>query len=164
MDADRLLVDERFHVHLAQYHGDELPYRCIARAGFRVTEGLTTRATSKVRAGLLGDTRLVIFMNRPAAVGVMLPLAQARWRWVHGLGLDGALSLTAGAAFDDASITRAGVGFSTSIYWGPDPIAPRLLSIGVMLHAATGTHENKPTVSMFAGINLSTLLDAAGGR
>ncbi len=164
VDPDRLVADQRFYLHLARYRGAGEPYRCLATAGMRVTDALSMPVSERVRLGLLGDTQAVLFVNRPAGFGAALPLAYAQLRLPYGLGLDASASLTAAAAFDDATITRAGVGFSGTLFWGPPELAPRLLSGGVMLHAATGTNRRKPTASLIAALNLSTLIDVVGGR
>lgn len=165
IEPDELLVDERFHVHLAQYRGENLPYDCLATAGFRVTETLTWRASPSIRFGLLGDVQAMVFVTRPPAFGLAVPLAYGRWRFGLGLGLDLSASLTSAIGVRDAELTRAGLGVSAMLNWGPERTAPRLVGIGVMLHAATGTDPGRePTASLVAGLNLSTLYDLAGGR
>jgi hypothetical protein len=166
VDPDRLLVDQTFHVHLAQYQGEDKPYRCISRAGFRVADAQSLPLTGSIRAGLLGDTQLVVFLPRDPALGVALPIGYVYWRLLYGFGLDGSLSLTAASTFDNAYLSRAGLGLSVAINWGPQPYAPRLLSAGVMLHLATGsdTGDDLPWNSIYGAVNLSTLVDLAGGR
>jgi hypothetical protein len=165
VDPQRMLVDQVFYVHLAHHRGEGLPYDCLATAGFRVTETMTQRVNASVRAGLLGDAQMMLFFNSPAALGVGLPLAYGRWRWVYGLGLDVSALLTTAVAFKDAGLTRAGGGLAASVYWGPEQYAPRLFSAGVMLHATAGTGErDEPLFSAFGALNLSTLFDLAGGR
>lgn len=165
IEPDKLLVDERFHVHLAQYRGEQLPYDCLATAGFRVTETLSWRASDSIRFGLLGDVQAMLFVTRPPAIGFAVPLAYGRWRFGLGLGVDVSASLTSAIGLRDAELSRAGLGLSGMLTWGPERTAPRLVGIGLMLHAATGTDPGRePTASLVAGLNLSTLYDLAGGR
>jgi hypothetical protein len=164
VDPDRLVTDQRFYLHLARYRGESEPYRCMATAGMRVSESLSVAVSERVRAGVLGDVQAVVFMNRPAALGAALPLGYVQLRLPYGLGLDASASLTSALAFEDAALTRAGLGFSGTVFWGPPELAPRLLSAGVMLHLASGTHRSKPAASLIAALNLSTLFDLAGGR
>jgi hypothetical protein len=82
----------------------------------------------------------------------------------YGLGLDASASVLAAAAFDDAALTRAGVGVSTTLYWGPERFAPRLVAFGLLVHATDGTARNEPVLSLITALNLSTLIDVAGGR
>ncbi len=164
VDPDRLLVDQTFYVHLAQYQGESKPYRCISRAGFRVADAQSLPVTGTIRAGLLGDTQLVVFAPRDPALGVALPVGYTYWRLIYGFGLDASLSLTAASTFSDAYLSRAGLGLSAAVGWGPKRYAPRLISAGVMLHLATGTGDDLPWGSIFGAVNLSTLVDLAGGR
>lgn len=164
LDPQDALVDERFYAHLAHYRGEALPYQCVATAAFRVTSTYSLRATEHVRAGLVGDTQAMMFVMPDAALGVALPLAYAQYRLAYGFGVDLSASLTIGALVDGSAISRAGAGLSGGLYWGPPERAPRLLSVGMMLHAATGNHGDTPTASLYTGLNLSTLLDLAGGR
>jgi hypothetical protein len=164
VEPDALPVGRRFHVLLAEYQSPEAPLRCVARASFVVMEHLQLRAADRLRVGLLGDARAVVFLTAPAALGVMLPAVYLRWAWVAGLGLDVSGSLTAAVSFDQGALSRAGLGLSTAVFWGPEAFAPRLLEVGAMLHAATGTHPDAPIGSVYVGLNLSTLVDLAGGR
>lgn len=161
---ESLLVDEDFYVQLAVYEGEQLPYRCLARAHLRVAEHLSLRATSNLRAGLLGDTQALMFITNPPALGLAVPLVYARYRLVSGLGLDASGSLTVATALDHGALSRAGVGLSLAAYFGPERYAPRLLSLGVMLHAAGGSHPDKPLASVFLGLDVATLYDLVGGR
>ncbi|MBN1655862.1 MAG: hypothetical protein JXA30_19000 [Deltaproteobacteria bacterium] len=165
VNPDDLLIDQVFYVHLAQYHGEDQPYRCISRAAFRVAERWSISASSIVRLGLLGDTQAVLFVTREAALGLALPLGYAYLRLIYGVGIDASLSLTAASTLleDDALLTRAGLGLSAALVWGPEAFAPRLVSIGGMLHAATGT-DDEPLASLYFALNLATLIDMAGGR
>ncbi|HEX7481775.1 MAG TPA: hypothetical protein VF331_28470, partial [Polyangiales bacterium] len=159
-----LLIDEEFYAHLAVYEGERVPYRCLARAHLRIAEHWTRRLTPRLRAGLLGDTQAMMFVTNPPALGLAVPLVYARYRLVSGLGLDASGSVTVAAALDHGQLSRAGLGLSGSAYFGPERYAPRLLSVGVMLHAASGSHPDKPLASLFLALDLSTLYDLAGGR
>lgn len=164
IDPERLLPDQELYVHLAQYVGEDAPLRCLARARLRIVDSRSLRATDQIRVGLLGDVQLMVFVTRPAAIGLSLPLVYGFWRWGYGLGLDGSISLATAVTFDPSQVSRAGLMASTALVWGPETLAPRLLSFGVALHAATGTHEDSPYGSVYLGLNLSSLLDVAGGR
>jgi hypothetical protein len=164
MDPERLLPDQAFYVHLAQYSDDTTALRCIARAHMRVAPSRSLRATSQIRVGLLGDVQLQVFLTRPAAIGLSLPLVYGFWRWGYGFGLDASISLSTAITFDPSEVSRSGLMASTAIVWGPEHIAPRLLSFGVALHGATGTHNDNPFGSVYAAINVSSLVDLAGGR
>ena len=94
----------------------------------------------------------------------MVPVGYANWRFGHGLGLDASASFTSALSIDGTQLTRAGLGLSVSVFWGPDTVAPRLVSAGVMLHAAGGSHRDRPVASVIASLNLSTLYDLTGGR
>jgi len=166
VDPDALLIDQVFYLHLAQYHGEDQPYRCISRAAFRVAANFSISATSIIRLGLLGDIQALLFATNPQAIGAALPLAYAYLRLVYGVGIDASLSLTAACTLleNDALLTRAGLGLSAALVWGPEAFAPRLVSIGGMLHATGGLGDDEPVASLFFGLNLSTLIDLAGGR
>ncbi len=164
IDPEQLLPDQDFYVHLAHYIAPDQALRCMARAHFRVVDSRSLRATDQIRVGLLGDVQLMLFITRPAAIGLSLPLIYGFWRWGYGFGLDGSISLSSAITFDPSQISRTGLMASAALWWGPDAIAPRLLSFGVALHAATGTHDDAPFGSVYAGLNLSSLLDLAGGR
>jgi hypothetical protein len=164
IEPDALLVDERFHLHLAHYRGEKLPFDCLATAGFRVTENLSWRASPSIRFGVLGDVQAMLFVTRPGAVGLAAPLAYGRWRFGLGAGLDLGASVTSAIGLD-GELSRAGLGVSAMVTWGPERIAPRLIGMGLMLHAATGTDpEQEPDATFVASLNLSTLVDMAGGR
>jgi len=68
------------------------------------------------------------------------------------------------ASFDPAELSRVGGALTWALQLGIPEHLPRLLSIGGMLHGAaeTSTIDN-PLVSFFVGLNLSSLVDLAGG-
>jgi hypothetical protein len=164
VDPEKLLVDQRFYVHLAQYQGEDKSFQCVARAGFRVAHRHSLALVPQIRAGLFGDTQLVVFITNKAAMGVTLPLAYAYWRLVYGIGVDASVSLTTAGTFNKRELSRTGLGISAAAVWGPEQDLPRLVSVGGMLHLATGTADKQPLGSIFIACNLSTLWDAAGGR
>lgn len=159
-----LLIDQTVYAFLARNVPDIEPYECLARAAFRVRESRAIAPVPWLHLGLLGDVQMMVFVTAPAALGAALPVGYAHARLPYGFGLDGALSLTAAANFDDAALSRAGAGLSLSLGWGPLGQAPRLLSAGGMLHGATGTGNSNPLASVFVALDLSTLVDLAGGR
>jgi hypothetical protein len=164
VDPEKLLVDQLFYVHLAQYQGEDKPFQCVARAGFRVAERRSIPVVPRIRAGLLGDTQLMLFITSKPALGVALPLGYAYLRLVYGLGVDASVSLTAAGTFKKTELSRTGLGLSASAVWGPEYDLPRLISVGGMLHLATGTAHKQPIGSIFIACNLATLFDVAGGR
>jgi len=164
IDPEQLPPGADFYVQLAQYSGATLPLRCLARAHLRVVESRSLRAVDSIRVGLLGDAQLQVFVTRPAAIGLSLPIVYGFWRWGYGFGLDASISLSSAITFDPSQVTRTGLMASTALVWGPEQLAPRLLSFGVALHAATGTHKDSPFGSVYGAINLSSLIDMAGGR
>lgn len=164
IDPERLMPDQDFYVQLAQYTDQATPLRCLARAHLRVVAIRSLRGTEQIRIGLLGDVQLQVFITRPTAIGLALPLVYGFWRWGYGFGLDASIALSTAITFDPSQISRSGLMASTALVWGPERIAPRLLSFGVAFHAATGTHEDKPFGSVYTALNLSSLVDLAGGR
>jgi hypothetical protein len=164
VDPENLLVDERFYVHLVQYQGEDKPYQCFARAGFRVAPRRSLSLVPQIRAGLFGDTQLMVFLTNRAALGVAQPLAYVYWRLVYGLGVDVSASLTAAGTFSKKELSRTGLGLSAAAVWGPEQDLPRLVSVGGMLHLATGTAGKQPIGSIFIACNLSSVFDIAGGR
>lgn len=165
VDPDDLLIDQVFYVHLAQYMGEDKPYRCVSKAIFRVAGNYSISATNILRFGFLGDTQAVMFLTREPALGLAFPLGYGYLRLLYGFGVDASLSLTAASTLleEDPLLTRAGLSLSLALVWGPEMYAPRLFSFGGMLHATTGT-DDEPLASLYLGLNLSTLLDMAGGR
>lgn len=164
IDPEQLPPGADFYVQLAQYSDATLPLRCLARAHLRVVESRSLRAVDNIRVGLLGDAQLLVFVTRPAAIGLSLPIVYGIWRWGYGFGLDASISLSSAIAFDPSQVSRTGLMASTALVWGPEQLAPRLLSFGVALHAATGTHKDSPFGSVYGALNLSSLIDMAGGR
>jgi hypothetical protein len=174
LNVDALPPDARFHVFLASVEGPpEAPrVHCVAQAAFRVRHSRALWAASPgdaigLEAGVLGDTRLVLFFNDPVALGGALPVAWFRLvpaaaRWI---ALDASASLVVGAAFDPAELSRVGGALSASLELGIPDYAPRLLGVGVMLNAAFETNSvDNPIVSGFVSLNLAQLIDLAGGR
>ncbi len=170
VDPGGLPVDATFHVFLA---ADEGPTRfpvCLARASFRVRASRIFLATTpapalRIEAGLLGDVRAVVFFVRPTAIGVALPAAWLRLSLTSWLGFEFAAPLTFATTFEPSAISRAGVALSALMELGVPEIAPRLLGVGTMLHASGGNHpDGEPLLSFVVALNLSTLVDLAGGR
>lgn len=164
IDPEQLPPGADFYVHLAQHLDSAAPLRCLARAHLRVVESRSLRAVDNIRVGLLGDAQLQVFVTRPAAIGLSLPIVYGFWRWGYGFGLDASVSLSSAITFDPSQVSRTGLMASTALVWGPEQLAPRLLSFGVALHAATGTHKDAPFGSVYGALNLSSLIDMAGGR
>jgi len=162
-DPNALVPDQEFTVFLARYRDDATPYECLAAARFRVRARRVLTAAPWLQMGLLGDVQWAFFLRRPFGTGAMLPVGYMAARIPYGFRAEAAISLTAGATFDDAALTRAGVGASLSMAWGPT-VLPRLLSVGVMLHLADGTRDDEPWVSPYAALNLNALVDRLGGR
>ena len=163
VNPDALLPDQEFSAHLARYRDDASPYECLATARFRVRERRALTPAPWARLGLLGDTQWAFFLVEPFATGVVVPVAYAAARIPYGFRAEAAVNATAAVAFDDAALTRAGAGVSLSMSWGPEAL-PRLLTVGAMLHFAGGTRDDEPWVSPYAALNLSSLVDLAGGR
>ncbi len=184
LDVDTLMPDAQAHVHLLAVRAEDEPARCLARASFRVRPSRavvneTVEEFLGLELGLLGDTQLVLFANTPVAMGFSLPLAWFRLtpgqRWVSfdvagnlvtAAAFPGSAANTAGMAVDyPAQLSRLGVSLSWALTFGVPDYAPRLLSVGGMLHGAAETHSiENPVVSFFVGLNLATLIDLAGGR
>ncbi|MFK7987949.1 MAG: hypothetical protein AB8I08_18160 [Sandaracinaceae bacterium] len=170
-DPDDLLADATFHVFLLAVSGEDAPTRCLARAGFRVRPSRAFVAETVadflgLELGVLGDTQAVVFFNEPVAAGLALPLVWFRMSpGIRFLTLEVTGALTMGAAFDPAEISRLGVALTWALSIGVPEYLPRILSVGGMLHGAAETSSiENPVVSFFVGLNLSTLVDLAGGR
>lgn len=186
LDVDGLGPDATFYVHLVSASADDAPVQCLARAAFRVRPSRALFSTTVeeflgLELGLLGDTQLAVFLNDPVAIGVVLPIGWFRLtpgqRW---LSFDVAVNLVAAAALPttgpgpmsgmvayDAELSRVGVSLSWALTFGVPDYVPRLFSIGGMLHGAAETHPGpglNPIVSFYLALNLSTLVDLAGGR
>jgi hypothetical protein len=64
-----------------------------------------------------------------------------------------------------AQLSRLGAALMATLEFGIPEILPRLLSFGAMVHGAAETHSvENPVASLFIGLNLSSLVDLAGGR
>lgn len=186
LDIDSLGPDATFYVHLMSVEREDRPVQCLARAAFhvrpsRAIASLTVAEFLGLELGFLGDTQLALFINDPIAMGVVLPLVWFRLtpgqRWVS---FDVGGNLVAAAAFPydttnatgggvhyDAELSRLGVSLSWAVTFGVPDYLPRFLSIGGMLHGAAETHPApglNPIVSFYVALNLSTLIDLAGGR
>lgn len=184
LNVDARMPDAQFYVHLLAVRGEDEPTQCLAQAGFRSRPSRAVLSETVedflgLEVGLLGDTQLVLFANDPVAVGFALPLVWFRLtpaqRWVS---FDVAGNLVMAAAFPGstqdpmgvsvdypAQLSRLGVSLSWALTFGVPDYAPRLLSLGGMLHGAAETHPlDNPVVSFFVGLNLATLIDLAGGR
>lgn len=180
LEPDGLIVDQVFHLFLAAVEGGDQQPHCLARATFRVrhSRALVARSAGPMfgfELGLLGDTRAVVFVTEPIAVGLALPVFWVRLnlfpiRGYQWLGIEVAGHLTMAAAFDPAGVSRTGAALSASLELGIPRYVPRLLSVGVMLHGAFDSlpeeagEDNNPIFSVYLGLDLSTLIDLAGGR
>ncbi len=171
LDVDDLAPDAVFHVHLLAVAREDAPVSCLARASFRIrpsraVANITVEDFLGLELGFLGDTQAVFFANDPIALGLALPLVWFRLtpgqRW---LSFDVAANLVMAASFEPAELSRVGVSLSWALTFGVPDYLPRLLSVGGMLHGAaqTSTIDN-PIVSFYIGLNLSALIDLAGGR
>ncbi|HJL14839.1 MAG TPA: hypothetical protein RMH99_04235 [Sandaracinaceae bacterium LLY-WYZ-13_1] len=179
VDADALLPDSTFHVHLLSVGDDDAPPACLAVASFRVrpSRALVNETVADflgMELGLLGDAQAVFFANEPVALGLSLPLVWFRMtpgqRW---LSLEVAGNLVMAGAFEPcdtcgAALSRVGVSLSWALQIGIPEYVPRLLSVGGMLHGAFDTRSattyEQPIVSFYVGLNLASLVDLAGGR
>lgn len=180
LEPDGEIVDRIFHVFLATAESEDEPPRCLARTTFRVrhSRSLVNATAGRmigVELGLLGDTQAIFYFTQPLAMGVALPVFYFRlnlfpirsFRW---LALEVAGDLTFGAAFDPVGVSRAGAALSIALQLGVPKWVPRLLSVGMMIHGAweslpeEGDEDNNPIVSGYIGLDLSTLVDLAGGR
>jgi hypothetical protein len=163
-DPDARLVDQTVHAWLARDLGGDAPFECLAHAAFRVREARALAPTSWLHLGVLGDAQAAFFLADPVSFGVMYPLGFAHARLPVGFHVEGAVSVTASVNFSDGELSRAGAGVSLALGWGPLGLVPRLITVGAMLHLATGSAQNNPWVSPYVGLNLNTLVDALGGR
>lgn len=180
IEPDGEIVDRVFHLFLATAEDEEQSPRCLARSTFRVRHSrslvnATAGRVIGVELGLLGDTQAVFYFTQPVALGVALPVFYFRLnlfpvrnqRW---LALEIAGDLTFSAAFDPAGISRTGAALAIALQLGVPKWVPRLLSVGVMIHGAWESlpeeegEDNNPIVSGYIGLDLSTLIDLAGGR
>lgn len=175
LEPDGQIVDRIFHVFLASVEDPERPPRCLARATFRVRHSrdlVNAHAGNWLgfELGLLGDTQLAFFATSPLAFGVSLPVIYLRLnlfpvRRYRFLALEVAGNLMIAMSLDSADISRAGASLSAALQFGIPRYAPRLLSVGIMLHGAAKTHPtDNPLFSVYISLDLSTLVDLAGGR
>lgn len=170
-DPDALLVDATFHVFLLGVAGEEEPVECLARASFRVRSSRALLAETALdvlgfEVGVLGDAQALFFANDPVSLGLGLPLVWFRFSpGIRFVSIEVSGMLTMAASFDPAELSRVGGALTWALQLGIPEHLPRLLSIGGMLHGAaeTSTIDN-PLVSFFVGLNLSSLVDLAGGR
>ncbi|MEZ4393810.1 MAG: hypothetical protein R3A48_22285 [Polyangiales bacterium] len=163
-DPDARVVDQTVHAFVARDLGAGEPFECVAHAAFRVREARAVAPTSWLHLGLLGDAQAAFFLADPVSFGVIYPVAYAQARLPVGFHLEGAVSATASVNFSDGELSRAGAGVSLALGWGPLGVAPRMISVGAMLHLATGSTDNNPWVSPYVALNLASILDALGGR
>ncbi len=175
LEPDGLIVDRIFHVFLASVEDPERPPRCLARATFRIRHSrdlVNAHAGNWLgfELGLLGDTQLAFFATSPLAFGVALPVFYLRLslfpvRRYRFLALEIAGNLMIAMSLDTADVSRAGASLSAAIQLGIPRYVPRLLSVGIMLHGAAETHPtDNPIFSVYISLDLSTLVDLAGGR
>jgi len=170
LDPTTVPVEARFHVLLATVEGADRPLHCIARATFRVRSSrvfatVTADDWLRIEAGLLGDFRALVFPTKPAALGFGLPVVYLRIAPFEWLAVDMAAALVTAGGFSPDEINRTGLGLWMALEGGIPNWAPRLLTAGAMLHVAPNTYSTgEPRVSFFVGLNLSSLVDLAGGR
>lgn len=179
LEPDGLIVDRIFHVFLASVEGSDQPPHCLARATFRVRPSRALANATSGRAlgvefGLLGDVQAVVFVvPEPVALGISLPVVYLRLnlfpiRQMRWFAIEVAGNLVFAGAFEPAGIARTGASLSASVQLGIPNVVPRLLSFGIMLNGAfeslPGGRENNPIWGFFVGLDLSTLVDLAGGR
>lgn len=175
LDPDSLVVDQVFHVYLLAVEDPEAPPHCLARSTYRVrhSRDLVNAHAGRwlgFELGLLGDTRLAFYVTEPLALGVVIPVLYLRLalfpvRHHRFLALEIAGNLTVGMSFDEVAVSRAGASLSAALQLGIPRYLPRLLSVGVMLHGAAETHpSDNPIFSVYISLDLSTLVDLAGGR
>lgn len=175
LDPDSQVVDRIFHVYLAAVEDPEGPVHCVARATYRVrhSRDLVNAHAGRwlgFELGLLGDTQFAFYVTAPLALGVVIPVFYLRLalfpvRLQRFLALEVAGNLTIGMSLDEVDISRAGVSLSAALQLGIPRYVPRLLSVGVMLHGAAQTHpSDNPIFSVYLSLDLSTLIDLAGGR
>lgn len=184
LDVDSLLVDATFNVFLLSVNGDEEPTTCLAQARFRARSSRAIVAATVsdflgLEVGVLGDAQAVLFAASdsrpdPVAMGLMVPLAWFRLTpGIRFVALEIAANLTIAAAFPNqhglaanVEVSRLGASLSWALALGVPEYLPRILSVGGMLHGTADTHfaYGKPILSFYVALNLSTLVDLAGGR
>ncbi len=161
-------IDQVVHVHLILDDGRR--QRCLATAAFRAWEprvvaSLGRSERRQLRFGVLGDARLGVFISgpEPGAVGALLPVLYTDLHLKYGFLFEVSLPLTAAIAWDDGRASRVGVGLMAAMNWGMPQIAPRLLTVGFLVHPPW-PHPEDEVWSFFFGVNVASLLDLAGGR
>ncbi|MGF1468150.1 MAG: hypothetical protein ACFCGT_18680 [Sandaracinaceae bacterium] len=159
-----------FSIFLLGVQALDEPVRCLARARFRVRPARALFSTTEagfvgLELGLLGDTRLAFFFTEPFALGVVLPAFWFRLSLQPWAALDVSGNAVLAGAFDPEALSRVGVSLSASLALGIPEVLPRIVDVGVMVHGAARTHPtNNPVVSGYVALNLSSLIDLAGGR
>ncbi len=180
VDVDDLLVDSTFHVYLLGVSGLDGNATCLADARFRVhpSRALLTYSVEDLigfEVGLLGDTQLAYFYaSNPIehALGLVLPVAWARFTpGIRFVAIEVAANLVGAVAFAPEELSLLGASLSAAVVIGIPEILPRILTVGGMIHLQADTYGvvRRPNYdvaafSFFAGVNLSTLVDLAGGR
>ncbi|MEM9075041.1 MAG: hypothetical protein AAGE52_41475, partial [Myxococcota bacterium] len=168
IDANDVVVDEEVFVHLIANDG-RAP-RCVATAAFRAREPrvLVSRGASvrrQIRFGVLGDARVGVFISDPdpGAIGALLPLLYSDLHLKHGFLFELAVPITAAIAWEDGGGSRVGAGIMAAMNWGIPDIAPRLLTVGFLIHPPW-PHPDDEVWSFFFGLNVTSLIDLLGGR
>ncbi len=161
-------VDQLVYVHLAVDDGRSP--RCLASAALRAWEprvvaSLGRSERRQLRFGVLGDARLGVFVSgpEPGAIGLLLPVLYTDLHLKYGFLFELSLPLTAAIAWDDGRGSRVGAGLMAAMNWGVPQIAPRLLTVGFLLHPPW-PHPDDEVWSFFFGVDVASLVDLAGGR
>jgi len=167
-DGSDVQVDERLYVHLILDDG-RAP-RCLAHAAFRTWEPRVVTSVGRserrqLRLGLLGDMRFGVFFSKldAPALGVALPILYTHLHLKAGFLFEVSIPVTAGITWKDGGASRVSPALMVSMSWGWPNVAPRLLTAGFLVHAPW-PHPEDEVWSFFAGVNLASLWDLAGGR
>ena len=161
-------VDQRVHVHLVVDDGRQP--RCLASAAFRAWEPRVVASLGRsdrrqLRFGVLGDARLGVFISgpEPGAIGALWPVLYTDLHLKYGFLFELSVPVTAAIAWDDGRASRVGGGLMAAMNWGVPQIAPRLLTVGFLIHPPW-PHPEDEVWSFFFGLNVASLVDLAGGR
>lgn len=161
-------VDEVVYVHLILDDGRQ--QRCLATAALRAWEprvvaSLGRSERRQLRFGVLGDARLGVFISgpEPGAIGALWPVLYTDLHLKYGFLFELSLPITAAIAWDDGRASRVGGGLMAAMNWGVPQIAPRLLTVGFLVHPPW-PHPQDEVWSFFFGVNVASLVDLAGGR
>ena len=157
----RLVRDEVVFLTLAESPSPRLPVRCLATVAVRVRSPRTSSGTWPVQAALLEDAYIGVAVAEPYSVTSIWSLASTLMHMGAGVVLS--VGVHVGASLGLANLAPwLGVGAHVLLHWGPREV-PRLVVAGVTWQPLGADGVTLDRVQPFAGLDLTSVVDALAG-